>query len=282
MSCIAVISPLSPTTYAEPPGRWSSRKSAVARAEVKMWSSGTSIPLPSRRALRSRRVKIELLVRSRYFKPLAFSASMNSAPPGIGSSSCTSTPSMSVSQVWTGRCSVMGPLSGSPVDSATRRRPGSAGIPGSPGIPSLLRCCNSREATGVASSCDRRGGCDAQHGEDAPNGRVRSPEIGPRDPDATPAGELADHRLPLLLPENHIYDALTLAEELDVLLPSVELEPHSMRRPGEVELGEEVTELGTELVLRGRRRNPAAIAHEERSRLADGLRAWIGQAQNEI
>src|SRR6478752_1006463 len=49
MSCMAVIRPLSPTTYAEPPGRWSSRKSAVARAEVKMWSSGTSIPLPSSR-----------------------------------------------------------------------------------------------------------------------------------------------------------------------------------------------------------------------------------------
>ena len=54
-------------------------------------------------------MKIELLVSTRNFSPLDLSASMNSAAPAIGSSSCTSTPSMSVSQVCTGRDSLMGP-----------------------------------------------------------------------------------------------------------------------------------------------------------------------------
>src|SRR4051795_10656932 len=128
MSCMAVISPLSPTTYADPLGRCSSRKSAVASAEVKIRSSGTSIPPPSSRARRSRRVKIELLVSSRYFSPLSSSAPMNSAAPAIGSSSCTSTPSMSVSQVSTCRCSLIPPSSwmlvgaGRPVGSPVHRR----------------------------------------------------------------------------------------------------------------------------------------------------------------
>ena len=108
MSCIAVVSPASPTTYAEPCGRWSARKSAVARAEVQIASSGTSIPLPSSRARRSRGVKIELLVSTRNFLPDALSASMNSVAPAIGSSSCTRTPSMSVSQVSMGRTLSMG------------------------------------------------------------------------------------------------------------------------------------------------------------------------------
>ena len=71
----------------------------MASAEVQIASSGTSIPLASSRARRSRGVKIELFVRTRNFLPDALSASMNSVAPGIGSSSWTSTPSMSVSQV---------------------------------------------------------------------------------------------------------------------------------------------------------------------------------------
>ena len=103
MSCSAVVSPASPTTYAVPSGRWSARKSAVASAEVQIASSGTSMPLRSSRARRSRGVKIELLVSTRNFRPDALSASTNSVAPAIGSSSWTSTPSMSVSQVSTGR-----------------------------------------------------------------------------------------------------------------------------------------------------------------------------------
>src|SRR3954451_12798001 len=192
MSCMAVIRPLSPTTYAEPAGRCSWRKSAVASAEVKMRSSGTSIPLPSSRARRSRRVKIELLVISRYFNPLAPSAPMNSEAPSIGSSSCTSTPSMSVSQVWTGRCSLMPPLS--------VMECGLVAIPGPPGMPALLRGCTGREATRVTSRCDEWGAWgDAQHRLDARDGRLRAAEIGPGDPDATPAGELGDPGFALLL-----------------------------------------------------------------------------------
>ena len=82
----------------------------MARAEVQIASSGTSIPLPSSRARRSRGVKIELFVSTRNPSPEAFSASMNSWAPGIGTSSWTSTPSMSVSQVSTGRVLVMRPL----------------------------------------------------------------------------------------------------------------------------------------------------------------------------
>src|SRR6478735_8840322 len=108
MSCSAVVSPASPTTYAVPPGRWSSRNCAVASAEVQIASTGTSMPLPSSRARRSRGVKIELFVSTRKRRPEAWSAWMNSCAPGIGISSCTSTPSMSVSQVSTGR--VMGDI----------------------------------------------------------------------------------------------------------------------------------------------------------------------------
>src|SRR5918995_560970 len=115
MSCTAAVSPVSPTTYAEPPGRWSSRNCAVASADVQMDSSGTSIPLlRSRRTRRSRGVKIELLVSTRNGTPCSRSALMNSFAPGIGSSSRTRTPSMSVSQVWTGRGSVTGPLWSTP------------------------------------------------------------------------------------------------------------------------------------------------------------------------
>src|SRR3954451_9099046 len=112
MSCRALVSPASPTTYAEPCGRWSERNCAVARAEVQIADSGTSMPLPSSRARRSRGVKIELLVSTRKDRPDDFSASMNSWAPGIGTSSWTRTPSMSVSQVSTGR--VMAPLCRSP------------------------------------------------------------------------------------------------------------------------------------------------------------------------
>ena len=75
-----------------------------------MASSGTSIPLRSKRARRSRGVKIELLVSTRKARPDALSASTNSAAPGMGSSSCTSTPSMSVSQVSIRRTVVMRPI----------------------------------------------------------------------------------------------------------------------------------------------------------------------------
>ena len=75
----------------------------MASAEVQIVSSGTSMPLDSSRARRSRGVKIELLVRIRKRRPEAFNASTNSVAPSIGTSSCTRTPSMSVSQVSTGR-----------------------------------------------------------------------------------------------------------------------------------------------------------------------------------
>ena len=49
--------------------------------------SGTSMPLLSRRARRSRGVKIELFVSTRKDLPDCSSAVMNSAAPGIASSS---------------------------------------------------------------------------------------------------------------------------------------------------------------------------------------------------
>ena len=90
--------PASPTTNAEPFGRWSSRKPAVASAEVQIASSGTSRPLRVSRAARSRRVYIELLVSSRKGSSSSRSRAMNSGAPGIACSSRTSTPSMSISQ----------------------------------------------------------------------------------------------------------------------------------------------------------------------------------------
>ncbi|CAM5605759.1 hypothetical protein STENM327S_07962 [Streptomyces tendae] len=56
MSCRAVVRPASPMTYAQPPGRWSSRNLAVASAEVQMDSIGTSRPMRRSRACRSRGV----------------------------------------------------------------------------------------------------------------------------------------------------------------------------------------------------------------------------------
>src|SRR3712207_5026041 len=85
-------------TYAEPPGSCVCRKSAVASADVQIDSSGTWSPLRERRAARSRGVKIELLVRTRKRRCFSTSRSRNSAAPGSAFSSCTSTPSMSVSQ----------------------------------------------------------------------------------------------------------------------------------------------------------------------------------------
>ena len=61
-SCRAVVMPASPMTNAEPPGICDFRKSAVASAEVQRNSSGTMRPAARRRALRSRGVKMELLV----------------------------------------------------------------------------------------------------------------------------------------------------------------------------------------------------------------------------
>src|SRR5918992_3521995 len=98
MSCSAVVRPASPMTYADPPGRWSSRNWAVASAEVQMDSIGTSSPMRRSRACRSRGVYIELLVRTRKGVPRSWSLARNSAAPGIGSCSRTSTPSMSISQ----------------------------------------------------------------------------------------------------------------------------------------------------------------------------------------
>src|ERR671919_689223 len=82
---------------AEPPGRWSSRKRAVASAEVQMLSSVTSNPPALKRAARSRGVYIELFVRTRKGVPRARRRARNSAEPSIGSSSRTMTPSMSIS-----------------------------------------------------------------------------------------------------------------------------------------------------------------------------------------
>ena len=70
----------------------------MASAEVQMRSSGTSRPEASNRADRSRGVKMELLVKTRYSLSLSRRACRNSAAPGIALVSCTSTPSMSVSQ----------------------------------------------------------------------------------------------------------------------------------------------------------------------------------------
>ena len=66
-------------------------------------------------------MKIELLVSTMKLSPEALSASMNSWAPGIGTSSWTSTPSMSVSQVWTSRVCVMAPIVVVQVDAQTSR-----------------------------------------------------------------------------------------------------------------------------------------------------------------
>src|SRR3954451_5602481 len=94
-------------TYAEPPGSWVVRKSAVASADVQIDSSGTCSPLRASRAARSRGVKIELFVSTRNRRPRSTSRSRNSAAPGSAFSSWTSTPSMSVSQHSAGRRSVV-------------------------------------------------------------------------------------------------------------------------------------------------------------------------------
>ena len=95
----------------------------MASAEVQIACSGTSIPLERSRARRSRGVKIELLVSTRYFLPERSSAAMKSAAPGMASSSWTSTPSMSVSQVSMGRVGVaMAPVSTSNAPTVTRPR----------------------------------------------------------------------------------------------------------------------------------------------------------------
>jgi len=70
----------------------------VARAEVQMLSSGTETPEASKRAARSRWVKIELFVRTRKESSRSRSVSMNSGAPGRAFSSWMRTPSMSVSQ----------------------------------------------------------------------------------------------------------------------------------------------------------------------------------------
>src|SRR3954453_10865387 len=255
MSCMAVISPLSPTTYADPLGRCSSRKSAVASAEVKIRSSGTSIPLPSSRARRSRRVKIELLVISRYFRPLAFRASMNSAAPGIGSSSCTSTPSMSVSQVWTGRDSLMPPSfrTASVAGRRARRRlrPSSPevddGGDGATAVRTLGGCGDGYQNRGVAG---HRGG-------DAAAGRLDL---------AVPVDvRVVQHRVPAAADEA-VLGCLALEENVDQ--PAVEV--LGARALREVEPGgaDRVPDaVGVERVLHHRVADPVAAA--DAGRVAD-------------
>ncbi len=69
----------------------------MASAEVQIDSSGTTRPLRLSRAARSRRVYIELLVSRRNGASSSVSRATNSGAPGNGCSSCTSTPSMSIS-----------------------------------------------------------------------------------------------------------------------------------------------------------------------------------------
>src|SRR5690349_7112111 len=94
--------------YAEPPGSWSARNAAVARADVQIDSSGTLSPERTSRADRSRGVKIELLVSTRKRRCFSTRRSRKSAAPGRAWPSCTSTPSMSVSQHWAWPRSLMG------------------------------------------------------------------------------------------------------------------------------------------------------------------------------
>src|SRR5690606_25211406 len=94
---------------AEPPGIWLLQNSAVASAEVQMRSSGTSRPDARSRAARSRGVKIELLVSTRNGVPDSTHWWISSGAPGSAWFSCTSTPSMSVSQLsMCGRASCCG------------------------------------------------------------------------------------------------------------------------------------------------------------------------------
>src|SRR4029453_5400421 len=74
------------------------RNWAVARAEVQMASSGTSMPLDARRARRSLGGNIELFVSTWNRRAVSTRAWMNSGAPGMAWSSWTRTPSMSVSQ----------------------------------------------------------------------------------------------------------------------------------------------------------------------------------------
>ena len=55
-STTRLVRPASPITYAVPPGRWSARNCAVARAAVQIDCSGTSKPIRASRACRSRGV----------------------------------------------------------------------------------------------------------------------------------------------------------------------------------------------------------------------------------
>jgi hypothetical protein len=106
-SCRAFVIPDSPITNALPPGICDAQKSAVASALVQIACSGTSSPDARSRAARSRGVKIELLVSTRNGVPRSVHCRMRSAAPGSGEFSCTSTPSMSVSQHSTSPRSLM-------------------------------------------------------------------------------------------------------------------------------------------------------------------------------
>ena len=97
-SCMAVRMPASPMTNAVPPGLCCFRNAAVASALVQIFSSGTSMPEVRSRADRSRGVKIELFVSTRKGVPVSRHCVSSSRAPGMGCSSWTSTPSMSVSQ----------------------------------------------------------------------------------------------------------------------------------------------------------------------------------------
>ena len=86
----AVLRPASPTTYAEPPGNWSSRNDAVATADVQIDASGTCRVDRAKRAARSRGVNIELFISTK--KSVSMSRCKNSAAPGSACSSRTRTP----------------------------------------------------------------------------------------------------------------------------------------------------------------------------------------------
>jgi hypothetical protein len=71
----------------------------VASAEVHSEASGITSPLWARRSHRSRGVNIELFVRTRKLRPFSASSATKRSAPGTMMPSCTSTPSMSHSQL---------------------------------------------------------------------------------------------------------------------------------------------------------------------------------------
>jgi hypothetical protein len=86
--------------------------------------------------------------------------------------------------------------------------------------------------------------------------------VGPADPDARPAGQLADELLARLLAHEELVERLTVPAEPQVLLLAVELEPHPEGRPGEVQSSHQDALLVADLDLRLRLRqvhHPAEV-----------------------